>query len=73
VRGIVETVTAVIQREPGRTLLGSDGQLGVVPDLIRLPPAALDTILRAADVSYLTLLRAIGDLPTEPELRVLEA
>jgi hypothetical protein len=64
---------AVIQREPGRTLLRSDGHLAVVPDRIRLPPAALDTILRDADVSYLTLLRAISDPPTEPELRVLEA
>jgi hypothetical protein len=63
----------VVAREPGRTLLRSGRHVVIVPDFLRLPTTALDAILREADVSYPTLLRAIDELPTEPELRVLEA
>jgi hypothetical protein len=63
---------AVVRRQPGRTILRRGKHLVFVPDHLSLPTAVLDTILAQAEISCASLLDAIEDLPTEPELHVLE-
>jgi hypothetical protein len=62
----------IVRRQTGSTLLRCRNHLVVVPDLLRLPTAILDRILDQADISYAVLLRCIEELPTDPELTVLE-
>jgi hypothetical protein len=64
---------AVVRRQPGGTILREGSHLVVVPDLLILPGHVLDTIIASADVSYASLLGAVEDLPTQPELSVIEA
>jgi hypothetical protein len=63
----------VAQREPGRTVLCSRRSLVIVPDRLELPPDVLDAIVVGARVSHDTLLRALEDLPTQPDLPCLGA
>jgi hypothetical protein len=63
----------VVRRQPGGTILRAGSHVLVVPDMLILPTRVLDTIIADADVSYSTLLGAVEDLPTEPELSVIEA
>jgi hypothetical protein len=63
----------VARREPGRTILRSGQSIVVVPDLLVLPATVFDTIVDCARVSHAALLSVLEDLPTQPELRCLEA
>jgi hypothetical protein len=63
----------IVRREAGRTVLRRGQRLLVVPDVLELPSAVLDRIMDEADVSYSALLRVLEELPTLPELTVLEA
>ena len=63
----------VAQREPGRTVLCSRRSLVIVPDHLELPADVLDAIVGGARVSHADLLRAIADLPTQPDLPCLSA
>jgi hypothetical protein len=63
----------ILRREPGRTILRGGHRFVVVPDVLVLPAEVLDRIIVEADVSYGALLRAIEEVPTEPEISVLEA
>ena len=63
----------VTRREPGQTVMRRLGRIVVVPDVLELKSTLLDRILRDADLSYGALLRAIDELPTDPELCVVEA
>jgi hypothetical protein len=61
----------VAKRLPGRTIVCTERKRITVPDLVRLPRPALTGILRAAGVTYSTLVRALDERPTESELRVV--
>ncbi len=63
----------VTRREPGQTVMRQFNRIVVVPDVLELSTSLLDRILRDADLSYGALLRAIDELPTDPELCVIEA
>ncbi len=63
----------VVRREEGRTILRTRGRIVIVPDLLVLPTTVLDAILASAEVSWLDIFRIVEEIPTEPELSVLEA
>jgi hypothetical protein len=62
----------IVRRQTGATLLRCRQHFVLVPDLLRLPATILDRILAEADISYAALLQCIEELPTEPELTILE-
>lgn len=62
----------IVRREPGRTIMRTRGRIVVIPDLLVLPSTMLDAILASAEVSALEFFRYVEEMPTEPELAVLE-
>jgi hypothetical protein len=64
---------AVMRRLPGRTVLTQRGRFVIVPDVLTLPTKLLDSILLEADLSFATLVRALDEVPTNPELTVMES
>lgn len=63
---------AVVRRDAGRTVLRSMRSTVIVPDRLVLPRSVLESIVVRAQISYGALLRALEDLPTQPELAVLD-
>jgi hypothetical protein len=62
----------VVRRQPGRTIMRRGAHLVFVPDRLSLPTSVLDRILQEADVPFAALIAAIEELPTEPELHIIE-
>jgi hypothetical protein len=62
----------VIRSEPVGTILRRREQFVIVPDFLELPQSVLNRILTQTGLDYASLLASIDDLPTEPDLRVLE-
>jgi hypothetical protein len=62
----------VVRRQPGRTLLQRKGQLVFVPDYLKLPGPVLTKIVTEAGLDYASLFAAMDELPTEPDLQVLD-
>jgi hypothetical protein len=62
----------VMRRQPGLTILRNDRRIVLVPDILVLPRSVLDVILDEADLSFSALMRVLDEIPTNPELRVLE-
>jgi hypothetical protein len=58
-----------VRVQDGATVLSRGDQLVVVPDAVLLPAPVLHAILARANVSLDDVLRALDDIPTEPEIR----
>jgi hypothetical protein len=58
-----------VHAHDGATVLRRGRRVVVVPDACVLPGPILQDILACANVSLEDLLRALDDIPTEPELR----
>jgi hypothetical protein len=58
-----------VHTHDGATVLRRGRRLVVVPDACGLSGPILQEILACANVSLEDLLRALDDIPTEPELR----
>jgi hypothetical protein len=59
----------IVRRQPGLTMLQKERRLVLVPDVLVLPKTLLDSILAEADLTYFSLLLALDEIPTNPDLR----
>jgi hypothetical protein len=62
----------VARRQPGLTMLRKERRIVLVPDVLVLPKRMVDAILADAGVSLYALLHVLDEIPTNPDVRVLQ-